>query len=279
MLRDRAAARPAEVAFANRIVDCPRDAHRIDAGVLVEARVLGGDGRVDEVGRDLVQLHRGSPAVVRVGHLVEHLAVPVVDQRRRKTTGALRKFIGGRKVARDACVADHDRAEQQRGDGDQDEESGAKTSAAAPSGWLRGTSPAGGLRCRRVRGRGRDRPPGVRLLRHRLGWRLARCRLLRVRRLLRRRLRRPVRRLALPVRGLRRRWLLRRWLGRLNGTRRWRSAGWRAGKRRLFRRRRSLVRFSLQTLEERRPLGPRQRSPARRAAILDLDVFVAVCHV
>ncbi len=143
LLGDGAAARSAQIALADGIVDRTRNAYRVHAAVGVEVGIFRGDGSVDHVRRHLVEFDRSAPAVVRVRDLVEDLPGAVVDQRRCKAAHACLQLVGAGQIARDAGVADKDDAQEQRARGQQRQERRAETSA--PTALLRGRLPLGPL--------------------------------------------------------------------------------------------------------------------------------------
>ena len=146
LLRDRRSAGD-DVAFLERIVDGAHQRHRVDAGMLVEVGVLGGDGCLDDVGRHGVQRHLDAPPRVGVERLVEQVALAVVDARRLEGAGALAQFAGRRQIARHGRVANEQHARAQHRQHDEEQRSADKPApeAVAPGGYVAGRPAASRL--------------------------------------------------------------------------------------------------------------------------------------
>ena len=130
LLGDGAAARPREAALLHRVVERAQQPDRIHAGMFVEVRVLGGNRGVQQVGGNPVQRHRGTPAEVRIAHLVEHVPIPIVDQRRGEVAGARLELVGHGQIPGDTGVAHQHDAERQNTQSHDDQHDEGRPSAA-----------------------------------------------------------------------------------------------------------------------------------------------------
>ncbi len=86
--------------------DGANEADNVEAGVVIEALVLGGDGGLDKVGRDAVERHVGAIARVGVGQSIKQLAVAVINAGRLECTGPVTQLRRPRQVGGHQTVAD-----------------------------------------------------------------------------------------------------------------------------------------------------------------------------
>ena len=106
------------------MVDDAQQGDGVHAAVLVEVGVLGGDGGLDQGGRDLVEGHAGAPPAQRVEDLVEQVALAVVDLRGGKAGGARFQFARQGQLAGDGGVGQHGHGEEEEEQGDQQQAHG-----------------------------------------------------------------------------------------------------------------------------------------------------------
>ena len=152
LLGDGAAARPREAAILHRVIERTQQPDRVHAGMFVEVRVLGGDRGVQQVGGNPVQRHRSTPAEVRIAHLVEHVPIPIVDQRRGEVAGARLQLVGHGQIPGDAGVAHQHDAERQHTQSHDDQRDEGRRSAARSPARRRLTRWRAGCRAHRLRG-------------------------------------------------------------------------------------------------------------------------------
>ena len=89
------------------VKDGTGDGDGVDAAVLPEALILGGDGGIDQVGRDLFVGHQDAPPAGGVHHFVQQVAVPVIDPGADKLGRLAAQCLRRRQVSRDGRVGDH----------------------------------------------------------------------------------------------------------------------------------------------------------------------------
>ena len=94
LLGDRAGARD-DLAAAHVLVQRPQDRDDVEARVLVEVGVLGGDGGVAERLRDPLDRDEGAAPALGVVELAEQLAVAVQDARRLEDAASVELGVVG----------------------------------------------------------------------------------------------------------------------------------------------------------------------------------------
>ena len=120
-----------EAALQDGIVERAQERDRVNAGVVVEIGVLGGDGGLQQVGRHAIQRHDCAPSGVGVKGLVEEVTLAVEDARALERAGAVGEFAGGGQVAGDDGIGDERAAQPQRSQHDKAEQPHQQTAAKA----------------------------------------------------------------------------------------------------------------------------------------------------
>ena len=108
-------------ACAHPLVGCAHHRADVEAGVVVEGRVLGGDGRVARHHGDLGQMHERAATALRVVELLQQPAVAIENSRGLEQL-TVRQRTRIRQIPRVVRVQAHDAGEGERRQEDHDRE-------------------------------------------------------------------------------------------------------------------------------------------------------------
>ncbi len=110
-----------DLPFGKDVVEGARDGDGVKADVFVELAILGSDGRLGQVGGDVGESDFGAPPAVRVHHLVERVALAVIDLAADKSGLARAQLFGRRELVGNVDVADDGGSDgQKKGQHDDD---------------------------------------------------------------------------------------------------------------------------------------------------------------